>query len=533
VIKKFLQQSLTINSAAILLGFFAVLSRLIGLIRDRLLAGQFGASIELDIYFAAFRIPDLMYQMLTVGALSASFIPLFTKIYKKKSAEAAFAMTNNVLHHTLLFFAFFSVIAIFLAPQLAALIAPGLIENTNKIVELMRLLFISQLILSISMIYGSVLQSLRKFLIYSLAPIFYNFGIIFGILYLSPRFGIEGVVFGVILGAIFHAIIQWFGAALAGYRYQLKFNPGSNSIRYIVRNTPPRMIGLAIAQFNLIIMTAMASMTGSGSITMLQFAYNLNFFPVGVVGVSYAIAVFPVLCSAEHDKSKANFKDAFSSTVKQICFFLIPITAATILLRAQIVRAVVGAGQFDWLATYNTAYLLGIFALSFIFQSLVYVLVRAYFAKEDTVTPLAVGLLSLGVQVAVSWYYLPIFEVIALAIGFSVASFVQFILLWIILSWRMRGLREGNIISAIMPLLVAGAMSAIGIQWTKYIIDAFIQIDTFLEIALQVAVSVAVGGVLYVFIALMLRSPEMEAFVMSIKSKLLRDVKTSEVISGT
>lgn len=533
MIKKILQQSVTITSAAILIAIFSILSRVIGLIRDRLLAGQFGASAELDVYFAAFRVPDLMYQMLIVGALSASFIPLFTKIHKKKSLDAAFAMTNNVLHLTVLTFLIFAIIGFVLAESLAGLVAPGLIAQQAEIAEVMRILFIAQFILSVSMIFGSVLQSLRKFLLYSLAPIFYNFGIIFGILYLAGDYGIRGVAFGVVIGAFLHVFIQWVGVALSGYRYEFRIKPRAKSVKYILKTTPPRMIGLAVNQLNLIVMTVLASTVGIGSITVLQFAYNLNFFPVGVIGVSYAIAVFPVLCSSVNNDKDDDFKSAISSTVKQIFFFLIPVTAATILLRAQIVRAVVGAGQFDWLATYQTAYLLGIFALSFIAQSIVYVLVRAYFSKEDTVTPLLLAVLSLGIQIGLSLYLLPSLQIMALALSFTVASFVQCILLWIILSWRVGGLHEGKIINAVMPLILSGSLSAIGIQWTKYIIDAFIVIDTFLEIVLQISVSVLVGGIFYVIVALMLRSEEMESFIFSIKKKMLKKAKTTEVVSGT
>lgn len=533
MIKKLLQQSATITSAAILIGFFSILSRFIGLIRDRLLAGQFGASAELDIYFAAFRIPDLLYQMLIVGALSASFIPLFTKLQKRKSLDAAFSMTNNILHLTLIVFLIFSIIGIIFAPLLAGLVAPGLIAEQSQIGEIMRILFIAQLILSISMIFGSVLQSLRKFFLYSLAPILYNLGIIGGIIWLVPDFGVNGVAFGVVIGAIAHAGIQWFGAAISGYRYEFKLKFRTKAVAYILKTTPPRMIGLAVNQLNLIAMTILASMVGIGSITVLQFAYNLNFFPVGVIGVSYAIAVFPVLCSAENDNKKSEFKSAISSTIKQIFFFLIPITATTVLLRAQIVRAVVGSGQFDWTATYQTSYLLGIFALSFIAQATVYILVRAFFAKEDTVTPLLVAVLSLGIQIGLSLYLLPIFGVIALAIGFSSASIVQAIILWIIMSWRLGGLNESKIINSIMPLFLSGAISAIGIQWTKYIIDAYIDIDTFLEIALQIIISIIVGAILYIIVALLLRSEEMQSFIFSLKKKFLTKAKTTEVVSGT
>lgn len=529
--KRLLKPSTTITGAAILVGFFSILSRVLGFVRDRLLAGAFGASTELDAYYAAFRIPDTLYQILIVGALSATFIPLFTKYLKQKGEDSAWGMTNNVLNVSVVAFMLFSALTFVFRGQVIDLVAPGLSTEGQVIaVDLMQYLLLAQVFLSFSMVFGSVLQSTRRFFLYSLAPILYNFGIIFGIAYLVPRFGIHGVAYGVLMGALLHALIQYIGVRNLGYRYRLIFKPMAKSVKYILTHTPARMAALALAQIAFTVMVAFASWFGEGSITVMQFAYNLNFFPVGVFGVSYAIAAFPVLCRQVKDKER--FIRTISNTVKQLVFFLLPVIVVTVLLRTQIVRAVVGAGLFDWAATVATANLLAIFAVSFIPQAVIYLIVRAYFALEDTKTPVYVMLGSLAVQVALTLILVDIWELTGLVAAFSIASWLQMIVLWLLLRSRLETLEEARIFKAILPLALASVMVALGVQWTKFVFGAFVgRIDTFVEIVGQICVATGVGFVFYAFFALALNSEEMRVFLGSLHASILRKAKSTESIT--
>lgn len=530
MIRNLLKPSTSITGAAILVGFFSVLSRVLGFVRDRLLAGSFGASLELDAYYSAFRIPDTLYQILIVGALSATFIPLFTKYLKQKGEDSAWNMTSNVLNVSVLSFLVFSLIAFVFRGQVINLVAPGIDEAGRVLaIDLMQYLLLAQIFLSFSMVFGSVLQSTRRFFLYSLAPIFYNFGIIFGIAYLVPQFGIHGVVYGVLMGAFLHALIQYIGVRNLGYRYRLILKPMAKSVKYILTHTPARMASLALAQIAFTVMVAFASRFGEGSITVLQFAYNLNFFPVGVFGVSYAIASFPVLCKEVKDSEK--FIRTVSNTVKQLIFFLLPVIVITVLLRTQIVRAVVGAGLFDWEATVSTANLLAIFALSFIPQAIIYLIVRAYFALEDTKTPVFIMLGSLAVQIALT-LLLQTWDLVGLVLAFSISSWIQMIVLWLLLRIRLGTLEEVRIFKAVMPLVLATTMVIIGVQWTKFVFGAFVgRLDTFFEIVGQISVSSAVGLVFYAFFALAFNSEEMRVFLSSLQASILRKAKSTESIT--
>ena len=534
MLKGLFSRTVSLSGAAFIVGIFSILSRVIGLVRDRLLAGAFGAGESLDVYFAAFRIPDFMYQMIVVGALSATFIPLFSKIFTKEGEEAAWRMMNNVLHIMLFAFGAIAFTAWFFASELANLVAPGMSpEGLVQVAALMKYMFIAQALLAVSMVYGSALQSLRRFFIYALAPIFYNIGIIIGLIWIVPRVGIIGLAYGVVAGALLHMLLQRAGMWGTGYMWRPIFRPFNKQIRYIVKHMPPRVLGLVANQLMLMSMTIFASWIGVGSIAITTFAYNLNFFPVGVIGVSFAIAAFPALSHAAQMDDQEGFREILSATIRQVFFFLIPIMVVTILLRAQIVRAVVGAGAFDWSATISTAQLLGLFALSFIPQSLVYVFARAFFAKEDTWTPLFVGFGALAIQLALTIFLAPLYGLIGLGIAFTVASFVQAGVLWLIFRYFLVSIESRVLMRSLGTLFIAGIVSAITLQLTKQIFSAYIHLTTWTSIMAQFTIGTFVALSMYTLSAWLMGNEDMTAFLAGLKRRLLTRVKPSETVNVT
>ncbi|KKS86716.1 MAG: Integral membrane protein MviN, partial [Parcubacteria group bacterium GW2011_GWC1_43_11] len=273
------QKSNKISSAAMIVAFFGLISRLFGLWRDRLLAGQFGAGQELDIYYAAFRIPDLVYNLLIIGAVSSVFIPVFHE-YLTKNREDAWKFAGNTLNILFITLIALSAILIFLAPILVYLVAPGFdAAARNLTVNISRILLLSPLLMGISAMAAALLQAFSRFLITSLAPIFYNIGIISGIIFLVPRFGIWGLAYGVILGALFHFLIQVPALFGIGFKFSFGFNFKEVGIIKIIKLWFPRTLGLFAFQINDVIMTAIASLLSSGSITIYNFADNLRWVP--------------------------------------------------------------------------------------------------------------------------------------------------------------------------------------------------------------------------------------------------------------
>ncbi len=422
--KKFFNKSITnVTAAAALVAISSLISRLLGVIRDRILAGSFGAGSTLDIYYAAFRIPDLIFNLVVLGALSAGFIPIFSSLIKNKNNnklennKEAWLLASNILNFLFLGLAFLSIIGIIFSPQLTKLIAPGFSQEEQLSTALLtRIMFLSPIFLGMSGVLGGILQSFKRFVIYSLAPIFYNIGIIIGALFFVNFWGISGLAWGVVLGAFLHFIIQIPSTLNLGFKYSLFLSWRDKKIRRIGKMMIPRTLSLAISQINLVVITIIASSLPSGSLTAFNFANNLQSFPIGIFGISFAIAAFPAL--AENANNKEMLGKHFSSAIRQILFFIIPATILIIALRAQIIRVVLGTGNFDWRSTLMTMNALGFFAVSLFAQATIPLLTRVYYARENSHTPFYFGLFSIIINIILSFYFSSSLGVAGLALAF-------------------------------------------------------------------------------------------------------------------
>ncbi|MEK7620520.1 MAG: murein biosynthesis integral membrane protein MurJ [Patescibacteria group bacterium] len=529
----FRRESKTIIGAATVVGILSFASRVVGFVRDRVLAGEFGAGDTLDVYYAAFKIPDLLFNLIVVGALSASFIPLFLKHYQNPLGKHnAWKFTNDALHLIGIAMVVLSIVLMVFSEPLAALVAPGFHQVKQlRVAEFMRVMFLAQILLAISLIYGSVLQSLKKFLLYALAPIFYNIGIIIGAMGLVDFIGPMGLAWGVVLGAALHLVVQVVGVWESGYRYRWSLKFRSDDMKEMIRLMGPRTLGLAVSQFMVLILTVLASTFVVGSLTIFQFAYNIEFFPVGIIGVSFAIAVFPTLSELAQKNDMDSFIDAIANTTRQLLYLLIPMTLLFLIFRAQIVRVVVGAGEFDWAATIATADTLAFFALTFIPQSLVFVLARAFFALHDTLSPLIIALVSALVGVLSAFLLKETFGVISLAMAYSIAACVNAVLLWVYLRQRLGTLRESGILNLVFKLSAAGMVAGVVMQGLKPIVVSFLSLESFFGVFFQAVLAGGTGLIAYVLIAGLLRVEEQSRFLSTLKRSTFRQVRPQEVVS--
>lgn len=528
----FNSQTKTLTSAATLVGLSAFISRLLGLIRDRLLAGRFGAGIELDIYFAAFRIPDFVYGILIAGGIVAAFLPLFTEFYQKKK-EKAWELTNNVLNCFLVLLLFICAILFIFTPQILNLIVPGFTPEEKTLTgNLTRIMFLSPIFFGLSNIFSGILHYFNRFLTYSLAPILYNLGIIFGILFLVPIFGIFGLAYGVILGAFCHLAIQIPSAISAGFSWQPIFNFGSLGLKKIFKLMIPRTIGAAASHLNLIVITALASTLVSGSIAIFNFANNLQYFPIGIIGVSFAIAVFPTLSKTWANGQKEKFSENFSSVFRQILFLIIPVSLSIFLLRAQIVRLILGTGQFGWLETRLTAASLGIFAFGLFASSLVPVLVRAFFSFQDTKTPVAIGIAAIVSNITLCFLFVRFLgfsniledflqnflklqgikniQVLSFPLALSISEIFNFSLLFYSLNKKIGALRLREILSSLWKILISSFFMASFTFLTLRVIANFVNMQTFLGVLSQTIIAGLVGVAVYLIVTFLLKSPELK-----------------------
>ena len=522
-----------ITAAAALVALFSVASRFLGVVRDHILAGSFGAGAELDIYYAAFRIPDFIYNLVVLGALSAGFIPVFSEMIRRSEIvpgekEKMLRLASNVFNALLLLIVFLSVLGIIFAQALTAWVAPGFSAAAKaQTAYLTRIMFLSPLFLGMSGVLGGILQSYKRFFIYSLSPIFYNLGIIFGALFLVRFFGLAGLAWGVVLGAALHWAVQLPAVWRLGFRYRFFLDWRDQGLRQIAGMMGPRTLSLAISQINLLAMTALASSLDSGSLAIFNLANNLQSFPLGVFGISFAVAAFPFLSENAYKPEK--LKARFSSTIRQILFFIIPASVLLITLRAQIIRIVFGSGQFNWQDTVLTMNTLGFFALSLFAQAVIPLLVRVFYARRDSLTPFYLGLFSVAVNILLAWYLRPYFGVAGLALAFSVASIVNFLSLWICLYFQVGSLDLDKILISVLKFSGAAIGAGAVVQILKVAVWPFIDMTTFAGVFIQLSVCAAGGIVAYLVLCRVFKSEELSAAIAVCRRRLpLRKAKLSD-----
>ena len=382
------------HQAAYLLALFALLSQLLGLVRDRLLASSFGASETLDVYYAAFRVPDLLFATIASLLSLYALLPVLSKLEQEGEGSAGFL--SRVL---MLFFAVMAVCAaalFVLAPYLAPLVAPGL--NSPALVMLMRILLLQPILLGASNIVASFTQLRHRFVLYSVSPLLYNAGIIFGIVVLYPRLGLAGLGWGVVAGAALHLLVQLPYFAREERRRQ-PWATVVRSVRQVLALSIPRTLALASGQISLLVLTAMASFLAPGSIAVFAFAFNLQAVPLAIIGVSYSVAAFPTLSRLHAQGERSEFMRHIEAALRHVLFWAIPATVFVIVLRAQLVRTILGAGAFNWDDTRLVAAALALFIVSLCAQSITLLVARAYYAAGKTAKPLLFALFSVVVVV--------------------------------------------------------------------------------------------------------------------------------------
>lgn len=494
----------SVSTAAFIIAVAGIGSRLFGFLRDRILAAQFGAGDTLDAYYAAFRIPDLLYSFLVLGALSAAFIPVFTEFYAQKKERQAWELASHVLHLLVIGLGLMSLLAIIFMHGLMDILVPGFSPEKKETTELFtRIMLLSPILLGMSAVFGGVLVSLKRFLLYSIAPIFYNIGIIVGAVFLVKFTGPSGLAWGVVLGALLHVIIQYIDLRSCGFRYtfSLKGIWKNTAVRKVVLLMIPRSLGIAINQISFLVVTIFASTLVSGSLAVFTLANNIQSVPLGLFGIAFSLAVFPSLSALAAKKLEGEFFHLFAKTFRRILFFVLPISVLMIVLRAQIVRVILGSGQFDWHDTIATFGVLGILSVSLFAQSLIPLLARAFFALQNTRTPLYIALVSEALHITLIFFFMRSYEINGLAIAFSIATIFNMLLLYIFLRRKFDSWRDADIFMPSMKIAFASIVMGIVAQLTK---SAFgfnnNELDTFVAIFIQLLVTSTVG--LSVFVVL-------------------------------
>ncbi len=530
-------QSKTITGAALIIAGATLLSRVIGLLRDRIFAHYYGAGAVMDAYYAAFKIPDLIYNLLIVGALTAGFIPVFIRLFQQHGEDKSLAwrMANNVFNIAGIVLIILGCLGAVFAQHFAPLIAPGFSEeNKALVITFTRIMFLSPIFLGMSMTLGGILQSLRKFLLYSIAPIFYNVGIIIGAVVFVPMFGVTGLAWGVVFGAVMHFALQFYGAWQSGYRWNWIFDLRDKEMILIAKLMGPRTLGLAITQINIVVVTILASWLPLGSVSVYNYANNLQGVPVGIIGIPFALAVFPVMSAAAAKNDMAEFAKNLSATIRQILFLIIPLSVAVMLLRAQIVRVIIGSGAFDWQATISTADALAFFALGLFAQSLIPLLARAFYSLTDTQTPFIIGVISGLISIIAALVLMKPLGVAGLALSCSIGAIVNTVILFIKLQQKTKVIEMEKILSSLYRVLIAALAMGLTVQWLKYPLAKIFNLDYFWGIFGQGFIAGAAGLAIYGLICYLLKVPEFMHFKNSFEKRFLKsyNLPAEEIIDA-
>lgn len=408
----------------------------LGLLRDRILAQTFGAGTSLDSYNAAFLVPDFAFNVLVASGIAAAGVPLFMELQRRSRTEAYDYMSALVSGSVALMTVVGGMIIIF-APVLSTLVAPGVsAEGRELIVQLMRITALSPIFFAASNTLGALLVAQRRFLWYGLSPVFYNIGIIGGAAWLTPSFGIMGVAYGTVIGALLHLLVRLFDALRVGWRARLTWQLPTALWQRTLRLMAPKMIGHPVELVTFWVFTSLASLLAPGSITVLNFARNFQSVPVSLLGIAMATAVFPALTEAAL-VSRQRVRALLQRTAGLILAVSGAAALVLFLIRRPLVQVLLGGGEFGSDAVARTALVLGVFCLAIPTESVSHLLARAFYATQHTVIPVVLSVVSLLVASGVGYMLLPRLGIVALPLGFFAGSFLKVVGLYVLFLRRL------------------------------------------------------------------------------------------------
>jgi putative peptidoglycan lipid II flippase len=545
ILKLFHKEIAGVHQAALLLGTFTLASQVLALIRDRLLAHQFGAGHLLDLYYTAFRIPDLIYAAVASLVSISVLIPFFSSISEEGKRDSQ-KLLSSIFTVFMLVMVFVSLIAFCAMPYLVHTFFAKIGSSDADLVllvNLSRILLLQPICLGVSNVLGVVTQIGKRFFLYAVSPLLYNIAIIYGIMVLYPIFGMVGIVYGVVLGGVLHFLIQIPYVRkvqlLPSFTTRIDFNV----VKKVIQISIPRTIGLSANMFELIAITVFASGLVSGSVAIFNLALNLQSVPFAIVGVSYALAAFPTLSAYFARGEREQFMEQISTAARHIIFWSIPITALFIVLRAQIVRTILGSGQFNWEDTRLTAACLALFTVSLVAQGLELLFIRSYYAAGRTAKPLFVNLVSSVLTISLPYVCIQFFEssttfrffieslfkveglkgsvVLMLPLGYTIGTLINACAFWVMFENDFGKMKKvfTTLLTSIEAAIVGGFSAYVGLNFFA----PFFNQGTAVGIFLQGFLAGLFGIAASICVFLVLNSQELQEVWNALRQKNTRN----------
>jgi putative peptidoglycan lipid II flippase len=526
---KFLSRSLdlltrrqtNILSAAFVIMITVVISQVLGLIRQRLLVGIFGASNVLGIYLYSTQLPDTVFQLTIAAALSSAFIPVFSDYLAKGKEKEAHKMASTLLAIGFSIFLVFSVFLMIFAKDILQIFNLGANFTNSQMIlmaNLMRIIIIGQLLFIVATFFTALLQSYNHFFVPGIAAALYNLGIIIGVLVFAPSTGIFSAAIGIILGAIIFIVVQLPLAKQVGFHFRPDFAYiKSEGVKKIGKLMWPRTVSVIIFQLGTIGIGAFISfLNDPGRMNVIfDFAQTLAFAPVALFGQTIAQAAFPIL-SREKDRPD-EFKATFIQSFNQMLYLVLPVSVLFLILRIPLVRLVFGASKFDWPATVATGQTLALFSISIFAQALITLILRAFYALHDTKIPLIIGAISTAVLILLAYVFIVLMRmgVQSLGLAFSIASLFQLVSLFLLLEKRVGGFRKSELIPSWTKFFISSFLTAFALYIPIKLLDQLV-FDTTRTINLIIltGISSLFGLGLYLFLTWFFDVKEAQAYVL-------------------
>jgi putative peptidoglycan lipid II flippase len=543
-----------ILSAAFVIMATVILSQVLGLIKKRLLIAYFGAGSVTGVYDVAYKLPDLLFQLIVASALSSAFIPIFSQYITKDKQEEANKVASNLISLGLLVFFGFSIILAIFAPFFLAIFNPGggfSPSDMMLMTNLMRIIILGEFFIIIGTFLTALLQSYNHFFVSGFALALYNLGIIIGLVCLSHSLGIYSGAIGTVIGGLIFILVQIPAVKRVGFSYHPSFSFRNRASKTMFHLMWPRTISNAIYYLGSILIVSLVSFlpaTGRNYV-IFDLAQTIAFAPVALIGQAIAQAAFPVL-SREKDNPE-NFKHTFINSFNQMLYLILPISVLILVLRIPVVRLVFGAPRLDWDATVLTGQTLAYFSISIFAQALITLVLRGYYALHDTKTPLIIGTIATGAMLALAYIFIVVMQhmpicftpkncipnnIEALGLAYTIASILQLVVLFLLLEKKIGGFKKRQFFVPWMKIFFCTLFTAFALYIPIKILDKLV-IDTTYTIGLIIltGISSLAGITIYLLLTWIFKIKEAQTYVLALKKiRSWKEIlnKSQEVIEG-
>jgi putative peptidoglycan lipid II flippase len=512
-----------VRAGLLLSGAFLV-SRALGYVRTVVLGTTFGAGAELDAFFAAFRLPDLIFQVVAAGAMGSALIPVLAGLFESGDRSRAWRVVATVVNLLLVALTVLAVAAFIGAPLLVRALAPGFDDaGIARTIDLTRIMLVAPILLALGAVATAALNTEGRFTVAAVAPIVYNLGIIGGAVLLAPTMGITGLAVGVVVGAVGHLAVQLPPLLRLGFRPMFRIDLEDQAARRVLALLGPRALGLGASQVTFIVMTALASSLGEGAVSVYAIAFALLQIPIGVIGVPLGVVIFPSISRVHAVGAVDEYVALVTRSVRLLVFAMVPIAALGVALRVPIVELLFGYGKFDAADIDRTAGTLAAFLFGLPAHASIAVLARAFYARQDTRTPVVAAIVAVVINTGLGILFVGTLGLPGLAAAIAIAAWIEATLLLTLLGRHVPTFERAAVIRVLGESAAAAAVAAVAaIAVAGALAGLLAPGSPKVSILIGIAVATLAGGAAYVGVALVLRIPELPSIVGLVTDQIRR-----------